>query len=311
MGRHLAHEPQSPRWERFALDLVCIRPAIAPNPLISVVVPSYNRAGLIGRTVTSVLAQTLDRFELIIVDDGSTDETLAVLAGFSDPRIAVFQQPNRGAPVARNAGVAMARSPLIAFQDSDDEWQPGLLSAHVEALATADVAFCQLEQVYGTARSLYPPTAWQLSEDVYAQLLGSSHISTQTLAMTRAIFQRVGGFDPAMPRLQDWDLVLRLAEAGARFHYIAEPLATAHDSPDSLTRSVEKGIIARRRLIEKHGPALLRQPQVLAFHHHVMGSQLRRLGRFGEAKAQFAMALRLAPGQWRSAAQWLLAAVGR
>lgn len=275
------------------------------------VVPSYNRAGLIGRTITSVLAQTLDRFELIIVDDGSTDNTLAVLESFSDPRIAVFQQPNRGAPVARNAGVAMARSPLVAFQDSDDEWKPSLLSAHVEALATADVAFCQLEQLYGTARSLYPPTDWQLRDDVYAQLLGSSHISTQTLAMTRAIFQRVGGFDPAMPRFQDWDLVLRLAQAGALFRYIAEPLAIAHDSPDSLTRSVEKGIIGRRRLIEKHGLALAAQPLVLARHHHVMGSQLRQLGQFAEARTEFAAALALAPGQWRSAAQWLLATLGR
>jgi len=68
--------------------------------------------------------------------------------------------------------------------------------------------------------------------------------------MTRAIFQRVGVFDPAMPRFQDWDLVLRLARIGARFHYINEPLAVAHDSPDSLTRSLDKGIVGRQRLIE-------------------------------------------------------------
>jgi glycosyltransferase involved in cell wall biosynthesis len=312
MACHLAHEPQPRRWEPINLDLVCIRPAMARDPLISVVMPSYNRAGLIGRTITSVLAQTLDRFELIIVDDGSSDESLSVLATHSDPRIAVFQQPvNRGAPAARNAGVAMARSPLIAFQDSDDEWAPGLLAAHVQALATADVAFCQLEQRYGTNRTLYPPPGWQLAQDVYAQLLGGSHISTQTLAMTRAMFERVGGFDPAMPRLQDWDLVLRLAQAGARFRYIDQPLAIAHDSPDSLTRSVEKGIIGRRRLIGKHGSAFAGQPLTLAQHHHVMGSQLRSLGRFDEAKSEFAAALRLAPGQWRSAAQWLLAAMGR
>lgn len=312
MAFHLAHEPQPRRWEPVALELACIRPAMARDPLISVVMPSYNRAGLIGRTITSVLAQTLDRFELIIVDDGSTDDTLAVLAGFDDPRIAIFQQVrNAGAPAARNAGVAKARSPLVAFQDSDDEWQPGLLAAHVAALATADVSFCQLEQIYGDVRSLYPRPGWQLGRDVYAQLLESSHISTQTMAMTGAIFQRVGGFDPAMPRFQDWDLALRLAQAGARFHYIDQPLAIAHDSPDSLTRSVEKGIAGRRRLIEKHGSALAAQPAALARHHHVMGSQLRRLGRFDEARAEFAVALRLTPGQWRTAAQWLLATLGR
>ena len=312
MARYLAHERQPPRWEPVTLDLVCIRPAIARDPLISVVMPSYNRAGLIGRTITSVLAQTLERFELIIVDDGSTDDTLALLATLADPRIVVFQQPvNRGAPAARNAGVAMARSPLIAFQDSDDEWAPTLLAVHVQALVTADVSFCRLEQRYGDVCTLYPPDGWRLDVDVYAQLLASSHISTQTLAMTRAIFKRIGGFDPAMPRFQDWDLVLRQAQAGARFHYIDQPLAIAHDSPDSLTRSSEKGIIGRQRLIEKHGTALAAQPAILARHHYVMGSQLRRLGRFDEAKAQFAAALQLAPGQWRSAAQWLLATLGR
>ncbi|WP_017669092.1 glycosyltransferase [Sandarakinorhabdus sp. AAP62] len=292
-------------------ELVCIRPATASDPLISVVIPSYNRAGVIGRTITSVLAQTLDRFELIIVDDGSTDETLKLLAGYSDRRVAVYQQRNAGAPSARNAGVAMARSPLIAFQDSDDEWQPGLLAAHVNALKTADVSFCQLEQRYGSAQVFYPPAGWTLAEDVYAQLLGSSHISTQTLAMTRAIFRRIGGFDPAMPRFQDWDLVLRLAQAGARFRYIAEPLAIAHDSPDSLTRSVEKGIIGRQRLIGKHGDAMAAQPEALARHHYVMGSQLRALRRFDEAREAFAAAFRLLPFHWRAAAQWLLAAAHR
>lgn len=294
------------------MDPVCIRPATAPAPLISVVMPSYNRAGLIGRTIASVLAQTLAAFELIIVDDGSTDDTLAVLAAFDDPRIAIYQQPaNRGAPAARNAGVTVARSGLIAFQDSDDEWAPGLLAAHVAALSSADVSFCQLEQRYGETRSLYPPAGWQLGPDAYAQFLESSFVSTQTLAMTRAAFERAGGFDPDMPRFQDWDLVLRLAQSGARFHYIAEPLAIAHDSPDSLTRSVEKGITGRRRLIARHQAALAARPHMLARHHHVMGSQLRRIGRHAEARAEFRTALRLVPGQWRSAVQWLLATIGR
>ena len=294
------------------MELVCIRPATAPDPLISVVMPSFNRAGLITRAITSILGQTLDRFELIIVDDGSTDGTLALLERNRDPRIAVFQlRRNAGAPAARNAGVSMARSPLIAFQDSDDEWQPGLLAAHVSVLARADVSFCQLDQRYGSGHTLYPPPGWRLSSDVYAQLLESSHISTQTLAMTKGVFERAGGFDPAMPRFQDWDLVLRLAQAGARFHYIDQPLAIAHDSPDSLTRSQEKGIIGRRRLIEKHQDAFASQPAALARHHYVMGSQLRQLHRFNEARHEFSCAMRLVPGHWRAAAQWVLAALQR
>ena len=294
------------------MELVCIRPAIAPDPVISVVMPSFNRANLIGRAITSILSQTLERFEIVIVDDGSTDGTLPLLASYDDPRVGVFQlRRNAGAPAARNAGVKAARSSLIAFQDSDDEWQPELLAVHVLALAHADVSFCQLDQRYGSARTLFPPPGWRLSHDVYAQLLETSHISTQTMAMTKAVFERAGGFDPAMPRFQDWDLALRLAKNDAKFHYIDQPLAIAYDSPDSLTRSQEKGIIGRHRLIEKHQYAFAAEPAVLAHHHYVMGSQLRQLNRFDEARHEFASALRLVPGNWRAAVQWMLAVLRR
>ena len=294
------------------MALHCIRPALISDPLISVVMPSFNRAQLIGRALDSILAQTLTQFEVIIVDDGSTDDTLEILNGFSDQRIAIFQvDHNAGAPAARNAGVAKARSPLIAFQDSDDEWLPGLLAAHVDVLKHNDASFCQLDQRYGTVRTLYPAPGWQLADDVYAQLLESSHISTQTLAMTKDIFERAGGFDPAMPRFQDWDLVLRVANIGATFHYITQPLAIAYDSPDSLTRSVEKGITGRRRLIEKHAGAFARHPAALARHHYIMGSQLRRLGQFGEARREFALALQHGSFNPRAAAQWALAALHR
>lgn len=294
------------------MALKCIRPALVPDPLISVVMPSYNRAGVISRALDSILAQTLTRFEVIIVDDGSTDDTLALLDGFGDPRIALFQSDrNRGAPAARNAGVEKARTPLIAFQDSDDEWLPGLLAAHVHALKRYDVSFCQLDQRYGDQRTLYPRPGWALGPDLYAQLLETSHISTQTLALTKALFHRVGGFDPDMPRFQDWDLVLRLAQSGARFRYTDQPLAIAHDSADSLTRNVEKGIIGRRRILEKHAAGFAAHPEALAHHRYVIGSQLRSLGRHGEARDEFAAVLNRKRFSVRAVAQWALAAVGR
>lgn len=293
------------------MDLVCIRPATAIDPLITVVIPSFNRASVIGRTIASVLAQTLDRFELVIVDDGSTDDTLAVLACFTDPRIAVYQQANAGAPAARNAGVAVARTPLVAFQDSDDVWLPELLARHVAGLADADVSFCQLDQRYGDARSIGPAPGWQMGADLYGQLLESSIVSSQTLAMHKTVYQAVGGFDPAMPRFQDWDLVLRLVKGGYRFHYIAEPLAIAYDSPDSLTRSIEKGIIGRERLMARNMEGFAARPALLARNYYVLGSQCRRIGDFAAARRHFVNALRTEPGNWRAAIQWLMAALGR
>lgn len=293
-------------------DVLTLRAPQVDNPLISVVIPSYNRAGVIGAAIRSVLDQDVARFELLVVDDGSRDDTLAVVQAIADPRLGVYQlAQNAGAPTARNAGAALARSPLIAFQDSDDEWRPGLLAAHVAMLARHDVSFCQLEQQYGDVVTLYPPAGWVLPADMLGELLATNHISTQTLAVRRAAFDAVGGFDPAMPRFQDWDLVLRLAAAGHSFGYIDRPLALAHDSPDSLTRSVRKGIAGRQRLIAKHPREFARRPAVLARHHHVMGSQARRIGDFADARRHFAAAVQHDPRSWRSALQWLLASLGR
>lgn len=292
-------------------EILTLRAPSVADPLISVVIPSYNRAGVIGRAIESVLMQDVDRFELLIVDDGSTDDTLAVVQAIADPRIGLYQLArNGGAPVARNAGVAMARSPLIAFQDSDDEWRPGLLAAHVAMLARHDVSFCQLEQRYGDVAAITPAPGFVLPADVMGWLLGAAHVSTQTLAMRRPAFEAVGGFDPAMPRFQDWELALRLAAAGMSFGHINQPLAIAYDSPDSLTRSIEKGIFARQRLIAKHAEAFARHPAILARQLHVMGSQARRIGDLAGARRFFADAVRNNPRQWKSAAQWLLARLG-
>jgi glycosyltransferase involved in cell wall biosynthesis len=291
-------------------NFLTLRAPTVADPLITVVIPSYNRAGVIGAAIKSVLDQDEARFELLVVDDGSTDDTLAVAQACADPRLGVYQlQENAGAPAARNAGVALARSPLIAFQDSDDEWRPGLLAAHVATLARHDVSFCQLEQRYGEVATFYPPAGWTLPDSMRDELLITNHISTQTLAVRRAAFDAVGGFDPGMPRFQDWDLVLRLAVAGCSFGYIDQPLAIAYDSPDSLTRSVQKGISGRERLIGKHAEAFAQRPAVLARHLHVMGSQARSIRDFAAARRYFTNALRHNPRQWQSAAQWLLATI--
>jgi glycosyltransferase involved in cell wall biosynthesis len=294
------------------IDVRTLRPPTVADPLITVVIPSYNRAGVIGAAIRSVLMQEGPAFELLVVDDGSSDDTLAVVLAVEDPRLGLYQLArNAGAPAARNAGVALARSPLTAFQDSDDEWRPGLLAAHVAMLAGHDVSFSQLEQRYGDAATLYPPAGWQLPASMKEELLATNHISTQTLAVRRAAFEGVGGFDPAMPRFQDWDLVLRLAMAGYSFGYIDQPLAIAYDSPDSLTRSTAKGIAGRERLIGKHRQAYAQRPTVLARHHHVMGSQARGIGDFATARRHLAAAVRHDPRNWKSAAQWLLARLGR
>jgi glycosyltransferase involved in cell wall biosynthesis len=106
------------------------------SPLISVVLPTYNRASMLAVAVQSVLAQTFADLELIVVDDGSTDETPGVLEAIADPRLVRLRSDQqRGAAVSRNAGIGAARGEFLAFQDSDDEWLPGKLERQLSVFA--------------------------------------------------------------------------------------------------------------------------------------------------------------------------------
>lgn len=122
----------------------------AINPTVSVVIPTYNRAALLGRSIRSVLGQSYKDFELIVIDDGSTDETSHVVADFADPRIRYLPLPhNTGAGAARNAGVRVARGKFLAFQDSDDEWLPSKLAKQISAFESGPA---RLGMVYQTCR---------------------------------------------------------------------------------------------------------------------------------------------------------------
>ena len=103
-------------------------------PAASVVVPVYNTAATVAETLDSLFAQTLDNFEVIIVDDGSTDNSMEIVRGYDDPRCEIVSQKNRGLNGARNAGIRHSKAPYIAFLDADDLWRPQMLEKHVEHL---------------------------------------------------------------------------------------------------------------------------------------------------------------------------------
>ena len=120
----------------------------ADDPIISVIIPTYNRRHVIERAVNSVLSQSMQRFELIVVDDGSTDDTAEFLRTIADPRLSVIVQPNGGVCVARNSGLAAARCDFVTFLDSDDEAGPGWLEFYAEARANGfDLASCAVHFV--------------------------------------------------------------------------------------------------------------------------------------------------------------------
>lgn len=244
-------------------------------PRVSVVLPTYNRAGVLARAVRSVLAQSESDLELIVVDDASTDETPRVLAGFDDPRLRVLHHAvRRGGAAARNTGLAAAHADWVAFQDSDDEWLLDKLARQL-AVAAQDpdlgAVYCAFVRLGGDTATRTPAAKIERRAGwLHAEILRDSFISTQTLLVRRAALDAVGGFDTALPRFQDWELMMRLS----RQHPIGcvdEPLVVVHTLPDAITHDAPARLRARTRIVERHALWLAAHPRTLAEHLYAVG----------------------------------------
>ena len=181
------------------------------RPLVSVVIPTYNRARLVQEAVASVLAQSYRPLELIVVDDGSTDATGAALAG--RPGMRVLSQRHTGMPgQVRNAGVRLARGEYLAFLDSDDLWQPPKLERQVAAATQAGAAICHTrERWVRSGRVISQRTQrHRRSGDLFADSLRKCVIGPSTVLLHRAAFTWAGGFREDLEIAEDYELWLRL-----------------------------------------------------------------------------------------------------
>ena len=211
------------------------------RPRCSVILPTYNRAGTLPRAVASVLAQDEPDFELIIVDDDSTDQTAAWLATLDDPRIRLARsERNQGPSAARNAGIEMATAPVLAFLDSDDVYCPNRLSLPLAVLAREPDVVCTLsssrkEDKRGQARAAALPAAklaapafeWAMLADLVG--VESTSITVRTEHAVKA-----GGFCAALRRTEDREFLIRLARLGA-LRILPDILFEKTWSPDGLS----------------------------------------------------------------------------
>jgi len=192
------------------------------RPLVSVIVPTYNCAAFVRSAIDSVLAQSYAPIEVVVVDDGSTDETLAVLSGFGE-RIRVFSQSNAGPAAARNRAVAQAHGEYLAFLDGDDLWLPGHLEGlmqHLVAHPEVKVAFADWLVWHADADGTYPPIdiapgTLQLdpatSGWLYTRLLFDSVIHIIACVIHRSVYETVNGFDEALRTGSDYDFWLKVS----------------------------------------------------------------------------------------------------
>lgn len=208
---------------------------------ISVVIPAFNRAGTIARAIDSVLRQEWrgGSIELIVVDDGSTDDTLSVLQNYGDRLCIVRHEQNRGAAAARNTGVAAATGDYVAFLDSDDEWMSEKLTGQIAAMrANAWNASCT---AYFLTRSGVPDIVSPRGNTVslgLSDLLWGCFVSPgSTLVFERGLFAEVGPLDTSLGRLEDWDWLLRFARSRP-LGFLSTPLARIHASRHTNTTPV-------------------------------------------------------------------------
>ncbi len=184
-------------------------------PTISVIVPVYNGEKTILETIQSIQAQTFSDFELIIINDGSTDGTLDVISTVNDPRLKVFSYENGGLPVARNRGIRRSRGEFITFIDADDLWKPDKLQLQLAALQKkpeAGVAYSWTAFIDENSKFLFAwqPLYWE--GNVYPQLLIRNFISSgSNIMVKRKYIEAAGEFDPSLKSVEDWDYYLRLA----------------------------------------------------------------------------------------------------
>lgn len=278
-----------------------------PEPAleVSVIIPAYNAAWCVRKAIDSVLGQQDVDLELIVVDDGSTDDTAAVLAGYA-AAIRVVRKVNGGLSSARNAGIRAARGTLIAFLDADDWWLPGKLQRQVEWMRDRpDLGFtstaARVEDPEGRLLNIW--ACPQCKMDFLIHLFGNNGDmagSGSAAVVRRELFDRVGVFDETLRSLEDIDMWMRLA-AVAAYGCLEEPLVVILKRPDSMSRNLEVMRSAALRVMAKNRgllPAPLRGAYWRACMAGIHGDYAKwryRQGQRGGAIAEVGNMLRLAP----------------
>lgn len=291
-------------------------------PRVSVIIPTYNRARLLPEAIDSVLAQTYGDHEIIVVDDGSTDNTLSLLEQYGK-QITLLRQENRGygGSYARNLGIQHARGALIGFLDSDDRWLPHKLEAQVAALdhdPNLMWVYCDCEffDSKSGAKLYRQSRQHQLRQgDILQPLFVRNFIPSVTPLVRREVFNYVGLFWPT-PKATDWDMWLRIASrfpVGLTPDVLAQMRIHAEQLTSDITgeRSMQSTLSVMRR-------AVLRDPERLAPYeaqatanlYLAAGMLLARQARLRDARRLFREARRATPTEWKPMLFWLSTFVG-
>ena len=226
-------------------------------PRIAVIIPSYNCAPFVVQAVESVFRQTYSNYQLIVVDDGSSDNTAEVLAKYNaNPKFRYYRQENRGLPGARNAGVRISNSEYVAFLDADDELEEGALRSMVEELDRTGASWCLIDIVKAKPTGREIQCTELPKDDPFYAILCDDFIR-RGMFFRRGAFIEVGMYDESMKYREDWDLNVRMFAARKPFAYLPKPLYIYTWRDGSITTGKRVQMLDfTARLLRKHHKSL-------------------------------------------------------
>ncbi len=230
--------------------------ASLPSIPVSVILTTYNRADLVIQAIESVLHQTYPDFEVLVINDGSTDHTRAVLEGITDRRVKSIHQINSGLPAARNQGIKLANGKYIAFLDDDDLWLPNKLARQMQCMKLhpeVDWVSCGYATIDFQGNYLghqVNPWVWKPVLDLSTWLYGCPTIPSCVL-VKKEWLTRANGFDEELSQSEDWDLWLRLSNQGCRMEWVRDMLCLYRVHPASMVHNTSRQSQNMVRVVEK------------------------------------------------------------
>lgn len=251
----------------------------SPAPLISVVIPTHNRARLLRRAVRSVLGQTHGDLEVLVVDDGSTDDTEAVVGTEADPRVRYLRTPGQlGVAGARNLGIEHTVGRFMGFLDDDDEWLPPKLERQVAAFEATPSPALVYTGLWIERRGHRRYGVVEPGDDPFETFLRlPGPVTTSGFLIERAAVGDELRFDPSVLAFEDSELLIRISRRWP-VALVREPLYVWHDHGDHPFRDPRLSLKGRQRILEKYAPELAARPATAAHLHFRVAMGERRAG---------------------------------
>ena len=254
------------------------------TPKVSVIIPTYNRAHLIGKAIKSVLNQTYQDFEIIVVDDGSTDNTEEIVKSFTDFKIHyICHKHNRGASSTRDIGIKASRGEYIAFLDSDDEWLPEKLNKQMKIFESesSEVGVVYTRDYYVDEKDKKVKKVHIPRKEgyIYENLLRAEDvIYISTVLVKNECFKKVGLFDEDLPASEDYDMWFRIAKY-YKFRYVKDLLVVCLIHNNQMTANSEIMIEGIKRIQTKYSKEFRKRPYSYSTRYFYLGNKFCHLGK--------------------------------